>query len=165
MTPGLFINHCANSGLQLARTNSLEDFNTIALLALHYGFNFNENKGILVGYDFHCLKKSGCKGEWFSLDGTTNLKQIATVFNKQLSKEFTGIKGNEALLLQNGILKTVTFSESHINSLVCTTPFEFKFKDIGCAVTFTDIAVMDVDFVACPEICKKEKFKAYGEVL
>ena len=68
-------------------------------------------------------------------------------------------------MLQNGILKTVALTESHINSIVCTTPFEFKFKDIGCSVTFIDIDVMDVELVACPESCKEEKFKAFGEVL
>lgn len=84
----------------------------------------------------------------------------ATQQNKLLSKEFSGIKGNEALILQNGIIQTVSYSESHINSIVCTTPFEFKYIEVGCAVTFSDIEAMDVEFVACPEYCIKENFKA-----
>lgn len=78
-------------------------------------------------------------GVWHSLDGANDLGPVAVQFNDVRGKEFVGVKGNEALILQNGILKTVNFSDSHINSIVCETSMEDSFNRVTCTTTFTDL--------------------------
>jgi len=52
----------------------------------------------MLGYDFQC-QSGNCNGKWFSLDGTTDITNIANKFNALLGKGWTPIKNNEVLML------------------------------------------------------------------
>jgi len=75
------------------------------------------------------------------------LTPVAKKFNQSISKDFVGIKGNEALILSGGVVKTVSFSGSKINSIPCKTNFENQPKFVPCSATFSDLETMDAEFV------------------
>jgi len=47
--PEEFIKVCEKPGFEVARINSLSDIETIAFLALEYGFTYHNNGGLLIG--------------------------------------------------------------------------------------------------------------------
>jgi len=62
--PEHFIRICEKPGYEIAKIRSLEDLETLAFLALEYGFTYHQNGGLIIGYDYECHKPSGCKGDF-----------------------------------------------------------------------------------------------------
>jgi len=155
MVPGQFIKLCTVTGFDLPHTETADDIETIALVALLYDFNYHKGKGVLIGYDFSCDKGNKvCTGDWYSLDGTNKLNAAARSFNQKIGKEFVPIVGNAALILQDGMVKTVAFSNSYINSIPCQTRDEKYFNEISCSVSFADLSQIDTQAVMCKMDCK-----------
>ena len=55
---------------------------------------------ILVGVDIGCPDK--CSGKYNSLDGSTNLNDIAAQFNTELGLKFEPHIGNQLLVFHSG---------------------------------------------------------------
>jgi len=64
---------------------------------------------------------------------------MAENYNNRINKKFTPVKGNEVLILSNGVIKTISLSDSHINAVACESINEFNGKLIECKMTFKDI--------------------------
>jgi len=147
MEPSYFLAQCAQSGFQLPQTKSIKDIETISIIAMMEGFTFHKNGGILIGYDYSCSKNEGCLGKWMSLDGVIELNKVASEINSKLGKDFIGVKGNEALVFSNGVLRTVSFKASHVNSIPCMTNQEILATKLTCVQTFSDLESFNAHIV------------------
>lgn len=67
--------------MKLAKIESLEEIKDIALLALLNRYIIDSHYAILIGLDSGCFKGE-CSGNYYSLDGSTNVSTFATAFNE-----------------------------------------------------------------------------------
>jgi len=88
--------------------------------------------------------------------------EVAKQFNDRVHKDFAGVVGNEALLLQQGMLVTASFTTTHVNAIPCMTSQEMVAKKVKCKVTFNDIAAFNVDIVYCDPKCIEMGLPVYG---
>jgi hypothetical protein len=106
-----------------------------------------------LGVDSACYK-DGCSGKYFSLDGTTEMNGFAEEFNAWSGNGFDPIKGNEVLVLNNGMISTAPFDESHISALPCETKNEENLFLATCDMKINDfVEKFSAEKFVCPPGC------------
>lgn len=95
-----FMKGCSQFGMKLAKIDSVVKLKRLILFGVLKKLWIHDKYGILVGVDNGC--PNNCSGKYYSLDGSTNITDIAAKFNEELKKSFEPVKGNSLLVFMNG---------------------------------------------------------------
>jgi len=115
----------------------------------------HDNFGILVGIDSGC---PNCSGKYYSLDGSTNLNDIAAQLNTELGLSFEPVVGNQLLVFKSGGLTTMMMDENtFVTGLLCSTINEQLMSTATCNETIKGLLDKSASKFICMESCTKGK--------
>lgn len=95
----------------------------------------------------------GCSGNFHSFDGNTKQIEIAKKFNETKGGSVPYFRGQDILMLKDGILEGAVMAKTKVNAIACENDESMPIINLKCTDTFQDVMSLTKTFevlARCP---------------